>query len=135
MLLNENPLAKKNTSLSGGFLVFDEWIGENHYEIFEDPKQSPRSDLTTVTVPDGNYFVLGDNRDNSNDSRFWGLVPEKNVVGKVARVFRFGNAPVVAASDKKVIKILEKKHQIQVLDVLLNGAAYAASYVFSESKI
>jgi signal peptidase I len=46
-----------------------------------------------IVVPEGNYFAMGDNRDNSLDSRYWGFVPRENIIGKPLVIFWSYDAP------------------------------------------
>ncbi len=60
----------------------------NDYPLVENYlKESPNYQLDPLTVPEGNYFVLGDNRNNSLDSHVWGFLPKQYIVGHAYKIF------------------------------------------------
>ncbi len=67
---------------TGKVFYTEELPGKAHL-VARDTAGGPRRDFGPVTVPQGKYLMLGDNRDHSGDSRWFGFVPRKNICGRV----------------------------------------------------
>ncbi|KHM49770.1 signal peptidase [Pseudoalteromonas distincta] len=100
-LINDNefkqgpmPLARVNENLTT--VTHDILINPQAPERKGRYYQQPGTPSDEWTVPADHYFMMGDNRDNSQDGRFWGFVPKENLVGKAVFIwmsFEFENGP------------------------------------------
>ncbi|MBA5763870.1 signal peptidase I [Vibrio sp. 404] len=88
--VEESPFVQNGVPM----IQMDEKLGQHEHQILVNPLRrdrveayQPRSGVSEWVVPKGHYFVMGDNRDNSADSRYWGFVPEANLVGKAVGIW------------------------------------------------
>jgi signal peptidase I len=76
---------KRIIALPGDTIEIKEGAVYVNNQAIDEPyiKAAPSYAMTSEEIPEGEYFVLGDNRNNSNDSHSWGTLPQENIIGKV----------------------------------------------------
>jgi signal peptidase I len=83
---NVDPSVTKWMPANNGNIFAEEELADHKHAVMSSPLQPAMRTFGPITVQQGEYFMLGDNRDNSADSRYIGPVPLDNIVGRSSRV-------------------------------------------------
>jgi signal peptidase I len=91
LFINGKPLKYEdvnnpsNDSISNPYCLMEDLAGKKH-PVMISPYHSSLRSFGPVTIPEGNYFMMGDNRDNSADSRYFGFVERDRIVGQATAI-------------------------------------------------
>jgi signal peptidase I len=90
-------LIKRTIGLPGDTIQIKEGVVYINGQVLSEPYRpdppNPMDNSGPFVVPAGNYFMLGDNRENSYDSRYWGFVPRQNMIGTPVFIYMSIDAP------------------------------------------